>query len=105
MHCTAVYSVMDEKIRNFYCLKFPRKPSLSECIVMRPKCVKTHVRASLISKIFPELYPGPLLKREEPQEGRGGKGWGGKGREENDRERMGIERERRSERKGGRQGK
>jgi hypothetical protein len=88
-----VKSGKGEERRKLYCLKFPRnyevtgrKPSLSEYLIMRPKCVKTHVRASLISKIFPGLYPGPPLKREGPREGRAGKGregktdQGGKGR-------------------------
>jgi hypothetical protein len=37
-------------------------------VFLLPKCAKTHLRASVISKNFPGLYPGPLLKGERGSE-------------------------------------
>jgi hypothetical protein len=64
---------------------------MSECLLMCIKCAQTHLRASVISKNFPGLYPGLPLKREglpggereERGEGRGErrvKGAGGEGK-------------------------
>jgi hypothetical protein len=39
--------------------------------LLYPKCAKTHLRASVISKIFPELHPGPPLHfKGEEKEGK-----------------------------------
>ena len=47
------------------------------------KCAKTHLRASVIEKNFPGLYPGPLFNglRTPRRGGRGGNSKGGEERE------------------------
>jgi hypothetical protein len=46
-----------------------------------PKCVKTHLRAFVISKFFPGVIP--------PFQGEGREGWGGRVREGREGERRG----------------
>jgi hypothetical protein len=50
-----------------------------------PKCVKTHLRAFVISKFFPGVIPRTPVSRGGAGgvgwEGRGGVGWGGRGGE------------------------
>jgi hypothetical protein len=62
------------------------KPSATKGRILYPKCAKTHLRASVISKIFPGVTPpDPLIKGRgrggegKRREGRGGEGRGGKG--------------------------
>jgi hypothetical protein len=58
------------------------------CSLVYPKCVKTHLRAFVISKFFPGVIPpDPRFKRRggrgevgrEGWGGAGGVGWGGRG--------------------------
>jgi hypothetical protein len=45
-----------------------------------PKCVKTHLRAFVISKFFPGVIPpDPRFKGRGGRGGVGGEGWGGAG--------------------------
>jgi hypothetical protein len=72
------------------------KPSATKGRILYPKCAKTHLRASVISKIFPGVTPpDPLIKGRgrggegKRREGRGGEGRGGKGGREERRGRGG----------------
>lgn len=71
-----------EEWRKLYCLKFNRdyevtgrKPRLSECLIVRQKSVKTHVYASLISKIFPWFFLWTPVKSEGSPGGKVEKSW------------------------------
>jgi hypothetical protein len=85
-----------------------KNPGVCKCCVLLPKCAKTHVHASVISKIFPGIIPRtPLTKewgkmggkgkgrirvreRKGDREGREGKkGWKGKEEEVIERRRVG----------------
>jgi hypothetical protein len=62
------------------------------------KCAKTHLRASVISKNFPRLYPRPPLKTEGPPRGEMGGKRKGKGRGKGEREEGGQDGRERSPR-------
>jgi hypothetical protein len=59
------------------------KPSATKGRILYPKCAKTHLRASVISKIFPGVTPpDPRYKGEgKGREGKGGREGAGKGGE------------------------
>jgi hypothetical protein len=89
---------------------------------LHPKCAKTDLRASVISKNFPGLYPRTPLNRgrggeegrvgrengkgREEGEGRGENGRGGKGEGKGGREKRGVEgKGREEEGRGGERGR
>jgi hypothetical protein len=53
-----------------------KKPVASKCVILCKECAKTHVRASINSKFFRELY-----RRSPVENGREGRELGGEGRD------------------------
>jgi hypothetical protein len=66
-----------------------------------PKCAKTNLHASVISKIFPEVTPPDPLLRGTGRGGERGEGVGGKGGEGREEGMKGKEREKGGGRKKG----
>jgi hypothetical protein len=107
--CTYIFRSLNTKIS----LKFKtysQKAWFIKMLLLSPKCSKTHLRASLIRKIFAMVIPrSPLQRRREwagRKRGRGsGKGRKGEGWEKNRLEGKEREGERREEKGRGRDGR